>query len=172
MTKFAGQQILGSAEWDGVSNTLQNYATPGKVLGDGVHLFNTGPSTVIIDELIFIAGDLTFVDPGADHNVGYELKYTIDGGDNYVDIITETAAADLPEIWDDTGNDTEDFAKGVPVYAFGWQLATPANTAGSRTFLVPKNASVRLRIATYTAGTLAVTVGLDNFVCQVTGRTN
>lgn len=172
MSTFRNTQILGSAEYDGVTNSLDNYDVAGKVLGDGVHLFATGPGTCIIDEVIFIAMDLTFTDPGADHNIGFELKYTIDGGDNYVDILTETAAASLPMIWDDTGNDTEDFAKGVPVYAFGYQLASPANTAGARTFQVPAQACVRLLIGSYVAGSLTAMTGLDNFVAQVTGRFN
>ncbi len=172
MTKSYGQQILGSAEYDGITNSLDNYDVAGKVFGDGVHLFCTGPNICTISELIFIAMDLTFTDPGADHDIGYKLESTIDGGDNYVDIITTTAAADLPMIWDDTGNDTEDFAKGVPVYAFGFLLGTPANTAGSRSFDVPANALVKLSIGSYSGGSLTSMTGLDNFVCQVTGRFN
>ena len=171
MSKFANTQILGSAEYDGITNSLDNYDVAGKVLGDGAHLFATGPGTCIIDELIFTALDLTFTDPNADHNIGYALDYTLDFS-AYTSIITTTAAADLPEIWDDTGSDTEDFALGVPVYVFGFLLGTPANTAGSRTFQVPAHALVRLRIGSYVAGSLTAMTGLDNFICQVTGRFN
>ncbi len=170
MSQFAASQILGSAEYDGVTNSLDNYNVAGKVFGDGVHLFCTGPSAMLIDEIIMVAMDLTFTDPNADHNIGYALDYTVNGAGGYVDIITTTAAADLPMIWDDTGSDTEDFALGVPVYAFGFLLATPANTAGSRTFRVPAQALVRLRIGSYVAGSLTAMTGLDDFCVQVTGR--
>ena len=170
MTVSYGQQILGSAEYDGITNSLDNYDVAGKVLGDGVHLFCTGPQICTVSEIIFIALDLTFTDPGAEHNIGYALDFTLNGGGAYTSIITVTAAAGLPKIWDDVGNDTEDFAVGVPVYAFGFQLGTPANTPGSRTFDAPANALVRLRIGSYVAGSLTAMTGLDNFICQVQGR--
>jgi hypothetical protein len=170
MTNTYGQQILGSAEYDGVTNALDNYDVAGKVLGDGVHLFSSGPNGCTIDEIVFIALDLTFTDPAADHQIGYAVDYTINGGGAYTSIITTTAAADLPTIWDDTGNDTEDFALGVPVYPFGFLLATPANSAGARTYAVPASALVRVRIGSYVAGSLTALTTLDNFIVQVEGR--
>ena len=172
MTVAYGQQILGSAEYDGITNSLDNYDVAGKVLGDGVHLFCTGPQICAISEIIFVALDLTFTDPAAHRYIGYTLDYTINGGGAYTNVAQATDNSNIPQIWDDTGNDTEDFAVGVPVYAFGFQRSTPANTPGSRTFDVPANALVRLRIGSYVAGSLTAMTGLDNFICQVTGRFN
>lgn len=171
MSKSYGQQILASAEWDGITNSLDNYDVAGKVLGDGVHLFCTGPNICSISELIFIAMDLTFSDPSEDQYVGFKLEYTLNNS-SYTSILTETADANLPQIWDDTGNDTEDFAVGVPVYAFGFQLGTPANTAGSATFDVPAHALVKLSLGIYTGGSLTTNDGVDNFLVQITGRFN
>ncbi len=160
-------QLLGAFEYDGVTNSLDaaDAAISGYLI-DGSNLgFFTGPWGCIIRDITLIAADLTFTDPAAHRYIGYTLDYTLDGGVGYTSALAATANADLPQIWDDTGNDTENFAV----------LETPLNLAsfhslGAFGIVIPANAGVRLRIGAYVDGSLAAITGLDNLFAYVWGR--
>lgn len=161
-------QLLGAFEYDSLTNSLQvaDAATLGHLV-DGTDLgFYTGPWGCIIREITIVAFDLTFTDPAADRWLGYTLDYTTDGGVGYTNLIAATADSDLPQIWDDTGNDTEDFTVEVPLNLSGFHSVT---TFG---FVVPGDAAVRLRLGIYNSGSLAAITGLDNVFAYVYGRSH
>lgn len=166
--------LLGAFEYDAVTNALD---APDAVLAGGgiaatdLNGIVTGPRPVQIHELVFIARDLTFTDPAANRFLGYTIDYTINGGGAYTTALAVTADADLPQIWDDTGNDTEDFALDTPVNAFGFRSDGDASTPSTGgPVRIPANAVIRIRVGTYVSGALAAVTGLDDVDLYVFGR--
>jgi hypothetical protein len=136
----------------------------------------------VIHDVVLTALDLTFTDPAADRFIGYALDYTLDFS-TYVSLVTKTANADTPLIWDDSEGTTPDFALGVPVFLFdfvgngsttGYSNGNKTNQFGGNNsqtpVRVPANALVRLRMAGYVAGVLADMTGLDNMNAAVIGK--
>jgi hypothetical protein len=160
-------QLLGAFEYDDVNDSLDapTAAVSGYLI-DGSNLgFFTGPWGCIIRDITVIAADLTFTDPAADRYIGYTIDYTLDGGGGYTTALAAVANADLPQIWDDTGNDTEDFtAIEIPLNLAAF------HSLGTFGLVIPANAGVRLRIGAYVDGSLADITGLDDFFAYVWGR--
>lgn len=178
MGNFNDVQLLAAMQFDGVTNSLDapdSISHGGGVAGGDLTGFPTGPTAVAIEELTFVAADLTFTDPNADHYIGYTIDYTIDGGANYVSALAVTANADLPQIWDDTAGDTADFSLDTPLNAFGFIGGADASSSkalgGNRApVVIPANAFCRLRVGTYVDGALVATTGLDNLEAYIWGK--
>jgi hypothetical protein len=177
MGVFNDKQILGSAEYDGVTNSLDNYNVAGVVTGDGTHLFATFAPCMVHD-IVVTALDITFTDPAADRHIGYTLDYTLDFS-SYTTVRTQVAVADTPQIFDDSSSTFGDFALGVPVFMFDFKgKGSATGHTGTNQFggnnaappvRIPANALVRLRIGAYAAGSLAAITDLDNLQAAVVG---
>lgn len=180
MGVFNDIQVLGSAEYDAVTNSLGNYDAAGKVLGDGTHLFQTFRPCMIHD-IVVTPLDVSFSDPSDDIFLGYVLDYTLDFS-AYTTLRTQVADADCPMLWKDAGTpDVPDFDLGVPVFMFDFKgKGSVTGRTGSTTnqfggnnaappVRCPANALVRLRLGTYGAGSLAAITGVDNLQAAVVG---
>ena len=177
MGVFNNKQILGAAEYDDIDITLDNYDVAGSVVGDGTHLFQTFAPCIIADVLLTPL-DVTFNDENADRWIGYVLEYTLNNS-TYVSLVTKTANADLPMIWDDSEGTSPDFTVGVPTFLFdfvGKGSLTGHNSTnvfgGNKNqgaVRVPAYALVRLTLAAYVGGTLADMTGLDNMQAAIIG---
>ena len=182
MGVFNNMQILGSAEYDDVDNTLDNYDVAGQVLGDGIHMFQTFKPCIIHDVLL-VPLDVSFSDPNADRFLGYVLEYTLNNS-TYVSLVTKTADADLPLIWDDSEGTLPDFSDGVPTYLFDFvgkgsttgyvaassgQVNQLGGNSSQGSVRVPAGALVRFTLAAYVSGSLADITGLDNMQVIIVG---
>jgi hypothetical protein len=180
MGVFNDKQILGSAQYDAVTNALGNYDVAGKVTGDGTHLFSTFAPCMVHD-IVVTPLDVTLSDPSDDIFLGYVLDYTLDFS-SYTTVRTQVADADCPMLWKDAGTpDVPDFSLGVPVFMFDFKgkgsvtgrTGTTTNQFGGNNAAppvrIPAKALVRLRFGTYGAGSLAAISGLDNLNADVIG---
>ena len=106
------------------------------------------------------------------------LEYTLNNS-TYVSLVTKTADADLPLIWDDSEGTLPDFSDGVPTYLFDFVgKGSATGHTGTNVFggnvnqgavRVPAYALVRLTLAAYVGGTLADMTGLDNMQAAIIG---
>src|SRR3990167_3585891 len=121
------KQLLFAGIYDNLDNA---WAVPATVLegsGTGVAAttgcFFSGPEGCVITDVYYIARDLTFTDPNVNWYVGLRVRYSADGGVSFTTLRTIIENADCPQIWDDTGADTQDFTLDVPVKAFTYVAA-------------------------------------------------
>ncbi len=158
--------LLAALEFDGVTNSLDAADAGGHLIDGSNRGFFTGPWACLIREIVFVPFDLTFTDPNAHRYLGWTLDYTLNGGGAYTSVVAAVADADLPQIWDDTGGDTENFALEVPLNASDYY----ATISGEFSLLIPADAAVRLRVGTYVSGSLAAVTGLDDMHAYIYGR--
>jgi hypothetical protein len=178
MGVFNNKQVLGSGEFDAVTNALGGYDVAGKVVGDGTHIFQTFTACMVHD-IVCTPLDVTLTDPGADRYLGYVLDYTLDFS-SYTTVRTQIALADSPMIWDDSLSSVPDMTLGVPFYFFDFKgKGSATGHTGTNVFggnnaappvRIPAKALVRLRIGVYdNASALAAITGLDNLNVAVVG---
>ena len=172
------KQLLFAGIYDNLDNA---WAVPTTVLmgsGTGVAAttgcFFSGPEGCVITYIYYIARDLTFTDPNANVYIGHRIRYSADGGVSFTTVTTVWASGDCPQIWDDTGADTQDFALDTPVKAFTFY---GAGTGGLNTentepdILIPANVHVLIEVAPVAAEALIdmPAADLDTFDVLVYG---
>ena len=152
---MAQTQLLFAGTYDDLDNA---WAVPTTVLvgsGTGVAAstgcFFSGPKGCIIEDLYYIARDLTFTDPGVGEDVfiGWRVRYSSDGGASFTTLATVWASADCPQLWEDTGNTIPDFTLDVPIRAHSFYGAGTGslteNFYGS--LVIPANVHVLVEVA-------------------------
>ena len=154
---MAQPQLLFAGTYDNIDSSGGAWSVPASILegsGTGVAAttacFFSGPQGCVINDVYYIARDLTFTDPNVDWYVGLRVRYSSDGGATYTTLQTISADADCPQIWDDTGGDTQDFSLDQPVRAFTYFGAGTGGLNAPNTFgtlTLPANVHVLIEVA-------------------------
>jgi len=158
---MATPQLLFAGTYDDIDNA---WIVPAAILvgsGTGVvattACFFSGPQGCVIEDIYFIARDLTFTDPANDVRIGHQISYSSDGGVTYTTVATVVADADCPVIWDDTENDYGDFVLDVPLKAFTFVGAGTGGLSAPNyvsPIHIPANVHVMIEIAPVDAGSV------------------
>ncbi|KKL57443.1 hypothetical protein LCGC14_2235370 [marine sediment metagenome] len=159
---MAQPQLLFAGTYDNIDSSGGAWSVPASILegsGTGVAAttacFFSGPQGCVIEDVYYIARDLTFTDPNVDWFVGLRVRYSSDGGATYTTLQTIIANADCPQIWDDTGGDTEDFALDQAVRAFTYYASGTGGLNAPNTFgslIVPAQVNVLIEVAVVGGG--------------------
>lgn len=156
-------QLLFAGTYDNIDNASGLWSVPVNVRegsGTGVAAdtgcFFSGPGGCVIEDVYYIARDLTFNDPGVDWYIGLRVRYSSDGGASFTTLATIIEDADCPQIWEDgTVNDTADFALDQPVKAFTYYAAGAGGLDASNTFgsiWIPAQVHVLIEVAVVDSG--------------------
>jgi len=153
---MADKTLLFAGTYDNLDNAWAVPTTVLKGSGTGVaattSCFFSGPGGCHITDVYYIARDLTFTDPAGEVHIGLRVRYSLDGGATLVTVAPTPiwATNDCPRIWDDTNNDTGDFALDVPVKAFPYIGAGKGGFIGPTEvgpLVLPANAHVLIEVA-------------------------
>ena len=134
----------------------------------------SGPEGCVITDIYYIPRDVSFIDPNADVYIGWRVRYSSDGGASHTTLATVMADKDCPQIWDDTNNDTEDFAENMPIRAHAWYAAGAGGLVDNffGHLVVPANVHVSVEIATVDDGSIVTIASqtLDSFDVMIYGH--
>lgn len=178
-------QLLFAGSYDDMDNA---WAAPTRVtVGTGVGpvattgSFFSGPNGCVINEVYYVARDLTFTDPGVGKNVfiGLRIRYSADGGVTFTTVAPTPiwASADCPQLWKDSDNTIVDFVLDAPVRAFSYYGAgTGGLNAGNfipdGRIIIPAQVHVSIEVAPVEAEALVdiATADFDTFDVFVYGE--
>ena len=177
---MADKTLLFAGTYDNLDNAWAVPTTVLKGSGTGVaattSCFFSGPGGCHITDVYYIARDLTFTDPAGEVHIGLRIRTSVDGGATLVTVKTIWATNDCPRIWNDTANDTGDFAVDTPVKAFPYIGAGVGGFIGPteiEPIVILQNAHVLIEVAPVLDQALVNMTGtdeLDTFDVLVFGR--
>ncbi len=174
-------QLLFAGTYDDIDNSGGAWSVPATVVvgsGTGVAAttgcFFSGPQGCVIEDVYYIARDLTVTDPNVDWYVGLRIRYSSDGGASFATEKTIIANADCPQIWDDSESDYGDFVLDTPIKAFNFVGAGTGGLGVSNyvsPISLPANVHVLIEVAVVGSGSV-LTEGdeLDAFDVLVFGH--